>query len=229
MPVHPDPKLGCKPIPKPHDTEPRWPVVISLLSAAGLYYVLPEWLSFGPNWLVPLLVILLILPKVLTHRATDPHLIRIHRLSGYVTSSVLTIGLIWALGRLIWMLVFAPHHLKESPKHLLFSAGALWVTNVLVFALWYWRLDAGGPIARDRRRSIGHADGSFLFPQMSQDNVVWTPEFIDYLFLAFNTSTALSPTDTAVLSRWAKILMMIQSAISLMVLALLASRAVNIL
>jgi len=111
----------------------------------------------------------------------------------------------------------------------------LWVTNIITFAVWYWRLDAGGPHKRNMRDA--HSDGAFLFPQMTmevpcesdneQEN--WAPLFIDYLFLAFNTSTALSPTDVPVLSRWAKVLMMIQSAISLAVVALLAARAVNVL
>jgi hypothetical protein len=209
--------------------EPRWPALISLLAAAGLYCALPEWLSIGPNWLLPLLVLMLLIPMLFTYRSTSTLSLQIHRNAGFVTSSVLTTGLVWSLGRLIWSLVLAPASQRESAKYLLFSAGTLWITNVLVFALWYWRLDAGGPDARDLRRSVGHVNGAFLFPQMLQDNVVWTPEFVDYLFLAFNSSTALSPTDTAVLSRWAKILMMIQSAISLMVIALLASRAVNIL
>jgi hypothetical protein len=100
----------------------------------------------------------------------------------------------------------------------------------LVFALWYWKLDAGGPLERDRRR--GRLDSSFLFPQMAVQNgadSTWSPHFMDYLFLAFNTSTAFSPTDTAVLSRWAKAGMMLQALISLTIIALLAARAVNIL
>ena len=118
---------------------------------------------------------------------------------------------------------------------LLGSAAALWVTNILVFASWYWRLDAGGPHQRDLR--TGHVDGAFLFPQMTMDTPakaaagasVWSPGFVDYLFLAFNTSTALSPTDAPVLSRWAKLLMMLQATISLTIVVLLAARAVNIL
>jgi hypothetical protein len=118
---------------------------------------------------------------------------------------------------------------------LLRSAASLWLTNVLVFALWYWRLDAGGPHARDVRDA--HVNGAFLFPQMTMLRRVetatgqrgWSPHFVDYLFLAFNTSTAFSPTDTPVLTRWAKVLMMVQSLISLSVLAVLAARAVNIL
>ena len=112
------------------------------------------------------------------------------------------------------------------------SAGALWFTNIIVFASWYWRLDAGGPHGRDLRP--GHPTGSFLFPQMTLDDQTkgenqprtppWSPNFVDYLFLAFNTSTAFSPTDSPVLSRWAKVLTMIQSVISLSVVAVLAGK-----
>jgi len=127
-----------------------------------------------------------------------------------------------------------PSH-KQAPSEMLRSAGALWITNILVFASWYWRLDGGGPRARELRGA--HVDGAFLFPQMMLDQQAkremgeecWSPGFIDYLFLAFNTSTAFSPTDTPVLSRWAKAMTMIQALISLATVALLAARAVNIL
>jgi hypothetical protein len=127
-----------------------------------------------------------------------------------------------------------PAH-KEAPSELLRSAVSLWVTNVLVFALWYWRLDAGGPNQRDLNAS--HTNGAFLFPQMTtekfsiaqDEHARWSPNFFDYLFVAFNTSTALSPTDAPVMARWAKLLMMLQATISLAVIVLLAARAVNIL
>jgi uncharacterized membrane protein len=118
---------------------------------------------------------------------------------------------------------------------LLRAAAGLWACNVLVFAVWYWRLDAGGPNQRDLQGS--HTDGAFLFPQMVMDPVLkaaageedWRPGFVDYLFLAFNTSTAFSPTDVPVLSRWAKGMMMVQSSISFTTVVILAARAVNIL
>ena len=118
---------------------------------------------------------------------------------------------------------------------LLLSSTSIWTANILVFALWYWRLDAGGPHGRESR--LGHAAGAFLFPQMTMlpnakaaaGQEMRSPNFLDYLFLALNTSTAFSLTDTPVLARWGKVLMMLQSIISLTVLALLAARAVNIL
>jgi hypothetical protein len=127
-----------------------------------------------------------------------------------------------------------PSHL-ETPQELLKSATALWLSNILVFASWYWRLDAGG--SHKRAQQADHSRSAFLFPQMTMAPErrhaaglqKWSPNFIDYLFLAYNTSTAFSPIDVPVLSRWAKVLMMQQSIISLMVIALLAARAVNIL
>jgi uncharacterized membrane protein len=133
------------------------------------------------------------------------------------------------------LLITALPERRISPPDLLRAAAAMWATNILIFASWYWRLDGGGP--HERARDRGHSDGAFLFPQMTMDPDAkraagehdWEPNFVDYLFLAFNTSTALSPTDVPVLSRWAKALMMIQALISLLVIVLLAARAVNVL
>jgi hypothetical protein len=158
-------------------------------------------------------------------------LLRLNQIFGYAASATVTLYMIWSLYLLVAAL---PQH-KESPFNLLRSAASLWVSNILVFALWYWRLDAGGP--NQRELSGAHTDGAFLFPQMQllppikkeMGEEEWAPNFVDYLFLAFNTSTAFSPTDTPVLSRWAKVLTMIQALISLATVALLAARAVNIL
>jgi len=182
----------------------------------------------GPRWLFLLVVMALLVPTAVTH-LRGYHLL--NRAIGFTVTSAVTLGLIISVVLLIEAL---PEH-KETPTELLLSAASLWFTNILVFALWYWRLDAGGPHGRDQRQ--GHSRGAFLFPQMTmlpQAKSVaaqekWSPNFVDYLFLAFNTSTAFSPTDAPVLARWAKVLMMVQSIISLTVIALLGARAVNIL
>jgi uncharacterized membrane protein len=112
---------------------------------------------------------------------------------------------------------------------LLRDAALLWVINVVTFAVWYWEIDGGGPAQRHRE---GHVSEDFLFPQMNLGDKTahsWSPGFLDYLFLAFNTSTAFSPTDTAFLSRPAKLLMMVQALLSLVILAVLVSRAINAL
>jgi hypothetical protein len=208
--------------------EPRWPAIIAVLAVGGLYMALPEALTFGPRWLFPSLVLALLIPGVVSYH-TGRHWL--NAFFGFTVDGVLTAGLIISVILLVGAL---PTH-KETPEQLLLSAASLWITNILVFALWYWRLDAGGPYQRDKRP--GHSEGSFLFPQMTMTEEAlkeagqedWSPNFIDYLFLAFNTSTAFSPTDVPVLARWAKVLMMLQSLLSLLIIALLAARAVNIL
>jgi uncharacterized membrane protein len=211
-----------------YDPEPRWPAVIAVLAVGGLYTALPNQLTFGPHWLFPSLVLALLIPGVVSHH-TGRH--RLNALLGFAVEGLLTAGLIVSVIRLVGAL---PTHM-ETPLQLLVSAASLWITNILVFALWYWRLDAGGPNQRDKR--AGYCDGAFLFPQMTMTEEAlkeagqedWSPNFVDYLFLAFNTSTAFSPTDAPVLARWAKVLMMLQSLLSLLIIAFLAARAVNIL
>ncbi len=215
------------------DSEPRWPAVIGLLGAAGLFLVLPRELSFGPRWLPAVIISVLLVPTFIA-RWRGHH--NLNRVLGLTVAGVETFFLVASLIKLIYSLLH-PHaggH-GETPERLLLSAGALWFTNVLVFALWYWHLDAGGPHQRDS--AVRYAPDAFLFPQMTMTGdqraeagmTDWSPGFMDYLFLAFNTSTALSPADTAALSRWAKFLMMIQATISLTVIAVLAARAINTL
>jgi hypothetical protein len=216
------------PVSERWDPEPRWPALIAILVVGGLYLALPEYLTIGPRWLLLLVVSILLVPTVISHRS-GKH--KLNKIFGFTVTSVVTL---WLIISVILLISALPAH-KESPIDLLGSAASLWFTNILVFALWYWRLDAGGPHRRDSRP--GHPDGAFLFPQMTMQpdtkeeagQEMWTPNFVDYLFLAFNTNTAFSPTDVPVLARWAKMLMMLQSLISLTVLALLAARAVNIL
>jgi hypothetical protein len=210
-------------MPHPPHREPRWPAFIAMLAAAGIYLALPEPLTLGPSWSLLAIVLLLMIPILISERRGDHG---ITRFLSFIANGIITIGLIAALIHLVQGI---PQHL-ETPKALLRSAGALWTANILIFALWYWKLDGGGP--RKRERLGGLAKTSFLFPQMmgrENQDPSWNPHFIDYLFLAFNTSTAFSPTDTAVLGRWAKLATMLQSLISLTIIALLAARAVNIL
>jgi hypothetical protein len=207
--------------------QPAWPAALAVLAVGGLYMALPESLTMGPSWLLLAVVSILLVPVILARIRGS---FALNQTLGYVLLGVVTAEMLWSLYLLVRSL---PSH-QLGPLALLRSAGALWVTNILVFASWYWRLDAGGPHARHVRGP--HTKGDFLFPQMTLApgtqktfDTTWSPGFIDYLFLAFNTSTAFSPTDSPVLSRWAKVLMMIQSSISLATLALLAARAVNIL
>ncbi len=208
---------------QPRTAEPRWPSILALLATGGLHFVIPAPLRFGQEWLLLAVVAVLLIPTVVAHRAGK---LLLNRVLSHIVLSVVTASMVWSLALLILRL---PRHL-DPPQELLRAAAALWVANVLVFASWYWRLDAGGPNARDQRDA--HDEGAFLFPQMItpwESDKGWRPGFVDYLFLAFNTSTAFSPTDVPVLSRWAKLMMMVQALISLATVALLAARAVNIL
>lgn len=225
VPVNDRPTISASDTEAP---EPRWPVIVAVLAVAGLYTVLPPALAVGPRWLQPAIVGALLVPTVISHRRGHH---KLNNVLGQLITFVMTVFMIWSL---VLLVIALPAH-KEPPVTLLRSAAALWATNVLVFALWYWRLDGGGPHLRYKTR--GKDACAFLFPQMMLDDkqpdgeqdAPWTPIFLDYLFLAFNTSTAFSPTDTPVLSRWAKVLTMTQSAISLAVVVILAARAVNIL
>ena len=206
------------------EAEPRWPAVLAALAIGGLYLAVPERLTPGPSWGLLVIIVVLLIPTVAANKMGRRMLnVRL----GFLISGLITLAMVWSLSLLIAGLPTK----QESPAALLRAAASLWVSNILVFACWYWRLDAGGPHARDMRAI--HGEGAFLFPQMTIDPARrekgWKPGFVDYLFLAFNTSTAFSPTDVPVLSRWAKLMMMVQSLISLGTVVILGARAINIL
>jgi hypothetical protein len=210
------------------EREPRWPAVLAVLALGLLHAVLPSSLSLGPDWLLFAIVTVLLLPTAVFHRrGLHSH----NQWFGSIILAFITADIIVSLALLIANVVAR----RLPARTLLLSAGGLWLSNLLVFACWYWRLDAGGP--HQRARHGAHTRGAFLFPQMVLDPKLeaaagqqhWTPGFVDYLFLAFNTSTAFSPTDVPVLSRWAKLMMMVQALISLATLVIVAARAVNVL
>lgn len=208
--------------------EARWPALVASLATGVLFYAIPESLTVGPDWLLLVVIAALMIPTSLAHKTGR---LGLNKIFGYSVLMVITLAV---LSSLILLITRLPAH-KETPVELLRAAAALWVANLLVFASWYWHLDGGGPNERDKQGV--HTDGAFLFPQMMMDperrremgEDHWSPGFVDYLFLAFNTSTAFSPTDVPVLSRWAKVMMIVQSLISLATVVLLAARAVNIL
>ncbi|HVX84278.1 MAG TPA: hypothetical protein VH253_05635 [Phycisphaerae bacterium] len=209
------------------EQEPRWPALVAIVTAGLVYGALPESLSVGPRWLLIAVIVGLEIPTLITHYRGAT---RVSRVLGYVVSGVLTLFVVWSVALLV---AYLPAH-REAPVAMLGSAASLWVSNVITFALWYWRLDGGGPYCRDRG-DYRPEDAAFLFPQSTLRkgkggvNRGWSPMFVDYLFVAFNTSTALSPTDTPVMNRWAKLLTMVQSLVSLTVVALLLARAVNVM
>ena len=208
--------------------EPRWQALLAMLAVGGIYLALPPLLLIGPRWLLPAVIAVLLAPTIVTHRIGRHSL---NHALGIVTSAVITVALI---GSVVLLITALPSH-TEEPLRLLGSGAALWLTNVLVFALWYWRLDGGGPNMRDRRREFGSR--SFVFPQMQIEKIErdrfsverWRPGFVDYLFIAFTQSSTFGPTDAPLLARWAKVLAMMQIFISLSIVVLLISRAVGVL
>jgi|ERR1051326_837657 uncharacterized membrane protein len=212
--------------------EPRLLVGLAVLVAIWLQFMVPGSLAFQPHWLLPGIELLLLFVIILFRQTSV-----VDRQSRYLRALGLTlviaasIATAWSAGRLVIELIHNHHAGNDlgSAGLLLRNGGAIWATNVIVFALWYWEMDRGGPVAR----ACGtHTHTDFLFSQMTAPELVpkdWEPTFIDYLYLSFTNATAFSPTDTLPLSRWAKMVMMFQSAVSLVTVALVVSRAVNVL
>ncbi len=208
--------------------EPRGQAVAAVLAIGTIYLALPRNLVVGPIWLLPTVIVVLLVPTVVSHRMGK---LSLNRILGFIINGITTLALIGSVTLLVRVL---PAH-RESPLQLVRSGGLLWLTNVIVFALWYWRLDGGGPTLRQKLKKFGST--SFLFPQMQVPHderpefacVRWRPRFIDYLFVAFTQSSTFGPTDAPLLARWAKVLAMIQIFISLCIVVLLISAAVGAL
>jgi hypothetical protein len=208
--------------------EPRWQALLAMAAVGGVYLALPRELVIGPTWLLPTVIAVLLAPTIVTHRM-GRHSFN-HAL-GIVNNGIITVALIGSVSLLVATL--ASH--KQAPLRLLRSGAELWLTNVLVFSLWYWRLDGGGPNVRDKHPEFGSR--SFVFPQMQIEKSEreqfgvehWRPGFVDYLFIAFTQSSTFGPTDAPLLARWAKLLTVVQIFISLSIVILLIARAVGVL
>lgn len=212
---------------RPTEGEPRWPVALTVLAAIGLQLAVPARLVVHPIWLLPgiELVLLALLVAVNPRRIGRDH--RLVRVGSLTLVAVATLANVWTAGHLIAGLLGGTE--RESAAQLLAYGAAIWATNVIVFALWYWEFDRGGPLAR-AKATRRYPD--FQFTQMQTPDLAheeWEPAFFDYLYLSFTNATAFSPTDTLPLSRWAKMAMLTQSGISLVTVVLVVARAVNIL
>jgi uncharacterized membrane protein len=218
---------GSRPYPPPPSPESVVPALATVLGAIGLQLLLPERLTAGPRYLLPALEGALLVGLFLASpRELEGHHPRRRALALSLIAFVSAAN--------IFSLEQLSHHLLHSKvptngRELVFSGLLVWLTNFLIFALWYWELDRGGP----GNRAAGE-DGppDFLFPQMSDDRIEprdWRPKFIDYLYVSLTNAAAFSPTDTLPLSGMAKTVMGVQSLVSLVTLGLIISRAVNIL
>jgi uncharacterized membrane protein len=205
--------------------EARWPVAVAILAAVGLQLSLPDDVVLGSRWLMPLLELVVLAVLVVANPGRFEHEPGWRRRTSLVLSALVSVANGAAVVRLV-------DHLLEGrgaddPGTLLATGAAIWATNVIGFALWYWQFDRGGPSSRARG---DHDVPDFLFPQMQSDlDPEWEPTFVDYLYVSFTNATAFSPTDTMPLSRWAKLVMLVQSAVSLATVALVVARAVNVL
>ncbi len=202
---------------------PRWPAAVAILSIGASYIALSEYVTFGPRLWLPGLVLVLVVPLLIAHARGHYRLAR--RIS-FVLLGVVTVSVVLR----VFFLLTTLSGRGASALSVLVDAVVIWLSTVVTFAVWYWEIDGGGPA---ERAMDAYASEDFLFPQIAQQDgkraMGWTPNFLDYLFLAFNTSTAFSPTDTPVLSRRAKILTVVQSLLSLVVLFVLVGWAVNTL
>jgi hypothetical protein len=220
--------------------EPRWHASVAVLLALALYITLPPRLTIGPVWVAPLLVLAILVPLSIVsprrHRET-----RRTRFWGIL--SIAIVNFFNAASVLLLINSFF-HPVKaaalQSAAVLLRHGMQIWITNILVFALWFWELDGGGPEARAHAQAATNVkNADFLFPQMQLAMVGggsspcvdprWKATFFDYLYTAFTNATAFSPTDTMPLSRWAKFLMLTEAMISLITIAIVLARAVSLI
>jgi len=207
--------------------ENRVPAALAILAAVGLQLSLPPRYGLHPRWLLPtlelaLLAVLIGINPVRLDRAT-----RFGAVASRLLVAVVTLDN--SISAVLLDHAILTGKASNNPTELLSRGAAIYLTNIIAFGIWYWELDRGGPLAR-AAGTRPHPD--FLFPQMTSPDLTppdWEPRFVDYLYVSFTNVVAFSPTDTLPLSRWAKLLMAVQSLVSLSTTALVIARAVNIL
>ncbi len=213
---------------RPTEGEGRWPATVAIVVAIALQFPLPGRLVLvRPAWLLPALESLLLVGLVMANPRRINRQSRAIRIVSLFLIAMLSLANAWSVARLVTGLVQGTEGENAGP--LLVTGGVIWLTNVIIFGLWYWEFDRGGPVSRALATRI-YPD--FQFVQMTSPHLAppgWEPAFGDYLYLSFTNAAAFSPTDVMPLSRWAKMAMTAQSAISIVTVALVVARAVNIL
>jgi uncharacterized membrane protein len=217
---------------RPTDGETRWQVAVVTAVAIALQLPVQGRVQLvHPAWVLPAVQALLLIGLVATNPRRINRESRLIRSAALALAALLSVANAWSAAMLVIEITRGKGPATAGP--LLVTGGAIWLTNVIVFALWYWEFDQGGPVARALATKPRYPD--FLFPNMTvRDDPLlcpkdWEPSFIDYLYLALTNATAFSPTDTLPMSRWAKMTMTLQSLVSLVTVALVVARAVNIL
>jgi hypothetical protein len=208
--------------------EHRFPAAVAVLSMVVLQVILPQALAPRPHYLLPGIEVALFLVLIIGNPTRLVKQSKGLRFAALTLVAVNSVAVAWSVALLLHKLLYDDK--RFSPVQLLAWGIAIWLTNVIVFALWYWETDRGGPASR---ANACHDHVDFLFTQMTLDDSMghrdWEPGFVDYFYLSFTNSTAFSPTDTLPLTRWAKLTMLSQSAISLVTVALVVARAVNVI
>jgi uncharacterized membrane protein len=213
---------------RPTRGEARWQVTLAVAVAVALQFPVPGRLVLlRPAWVLPALEGLLLVALVAANPRRIDRQSKAIRLASLTLVAILTLANAWSVGSLVVGLVRGTEGENAGP--LLVTGGAIWLTNVIIFGLWYWEFDRGGPVARANADRV-YPD--FQFVQMVSPDLApphWEPMFGDYLYLSFTNAAAFSPTDVMPLSRWAKMAMAVQASISIVTVALVVARAVNIL
>ncbi len=211
---------------EPSGAEPRWPASTATMVAVALQAVLPDRLVLGPRWVLPALEVALVVVLLVASPQRHTRESALLRSVSVGLIALVNLANVLSLGFLVHDLLYGA---RNGGRTIVYASVPIWLTNVIVFGLWYWELDRGGPAAR---HDASHGPPDFLFPQMTAPGSTpgpWAPSFLDYLYTSFTNATAFSPTDTMPLTAWAKLLMMTQSLATLVLVALVISRAVNIL
>ena len=205
--------------------EPRWPASLALLVCAGLYIVLPNRLVIGPRWVLPVLIVLPLIPLSATKHRHPNEAPWIRRLTISLIA-LITFANVISMSLLVHHLLVV--HVSQG-RNLIYAAVAVWLTNVIVFGLWLWEVDRGGPHVR-AGGSTSFPD--VQFPQMENPDLAppqWRPRFFDYLYTSLANGTSFAPADAMPLTLLAKTLFVIESLVSFTTIAVVAARAVNIL
>jgi hypothetical protein len=203
---------------------PWWVATLAALLFGVIYTILPGRVTLGPGWIPLAIEIIVILPGRIAHLLKHPFTLRTNRIISFILLGIITTALV--IGVLLLVITLPQRQQGVQAIKLLRTGVLLYISNILVFSLWYWEIDGNGP---HKRFQSGHKAADLLFPQQVDGNSTgWVPHFFDYLFVAFTGATALSPTDTFPLTHRAKILMMLQASIAITILSIIIGRAINI-
>src|ERR687884_604740 len=191
-----------------------WPLIVTLLAIVAVHVMIDDDIKVLPPFMLLALVLVLSVPLFYARRR------RLHALARFLGWGLVTLSTAVVASSVVRLVVALP--VEQTPTQALYNSGLVWLTNAVTFALWYFEIDSGGPAKKEKK---GNNTYHFIFPPHHDDKFSWSPNFVDYLFLAFTTNLTFGPTDTAVLSRRAKVLTMVQSLLSVLIIAVVVARA----